>query len=111
MSVCLSVCLWAELSWGFTAEAADNTPPAAAAAVAAAEGPGEAEPPWDRTPGACRSCDRSTCPWALPPEVRSELQELGSCIECSSRCCEENKSKYRNSTSANCEESIVVYRP
>lgn len=107
-NILVSVRLWAELSWGFTAEAADNTLPAAAAA--AAEVPGEEEQPWDRTQGACWSCDRSTYPWALPPEVRNELQELGSCIECSYHCCEENKSKYRNSTSANCEESIVIYR-
>lgn len=109
----MSVGLWAELSWGFTAEAADNTPPAAAAAAAVAEEaeePGEEEPPWDRTQGACWSCDRSTYPWALPPEVRSELQELGSCIECSYHRWEGNKSKYRNSARANCEESIVIYR-
>lgn len=106
-NVLVFVCLWAELSWGFTAEAADNTLPAAAAAVAAEE-PGEEGQPWDRTQGACWSCDRSTYPWALPPEVRSELQELGSCIECSYHRCEENKSKYRNS--AHCEESIVIYR-
>lgn len=84
----MSVGLWAELSRGFTAEAADNTPPAAAAAP---EEPGGEGRPWDRTQGACRSCDRSPYPWALPPEVRSELPELGSCIERSYHCCEENK--------------------
>lgn len=76
----------AELSWGFTAEAAGNTPPAAAA-----EEPAEGGRPWDRMQGACWSCDRSTYPWPLLPEVRNELRELGSCIECSHRCWEESR--------------------
>lgn len=84
----LSVCSLseAELSWGFTAEAAGNTLPAAVSGE-----PGEGQQPWDRTQGACWSCDRSTYPWPLPPEVRNEPRELGSCIECSSHCCEEKE--------------------
>lgn len=82
---CLVSVSRAELNWSFTAEAADNTLPAAA------EDPGEGAQPWDRTQGACWSCDRLTYPWALLPEVRSELQELRSCIECSRHCWEESR--------------------
>lgn len=66
------------------AEAADNTPPAAAAV--AAEEPGGGGQPWGRKRGPCWSCDRSTYPRPLRPEVRNELQRLGSCIERSHRC-------------------------
>lgn len=73
------------VSRSFTAEAADNTLPAAA------EEPGEGERPQDRTREACWSCDRSTCPWPRLPGVGNELQQLGSCTACSYHCCEENK--------------------
>lgn len=92
--------LRAAVCWGFTAEAADNMPPAAAA-----EEPGEGEQLQDRTREACWSCDRSTCPWPRPPGVRNELQQLGSCTERSYHCCGENtrvtlstNSKYGNVT-------------
>lgn len=85
------------VSRSFTAEAADNMPPAAD------EEPGEGERPQGRTQEACWSCDRRTCPWSLPPGVGKELQRLGSCTECSYHCCEENtdvtlstNSKYGN---------------
>lgn len=77
--------LRAVVGQSFTAEAADNTPPAAA------EEPGEGEQPQDRTREACWSCDRSTCPWTCPPAVGSE--QLGSCTERSYHCWEENMKK------------------
>lgn len=53
------------VSWSFTAEAADNMLPAAGAA----EEPGEGGQLQDRIQEACRSCDRSTCPWLRPSGV------------------------------------------
>lgn len=66
----------AAVRWSFTAEAADNMLPAAAA-----EEPGEGEQPRDRIRGACWSCDRLTCPWPRPSEVGKGLQQVDSCTE------------------------------
>lgn len=77
--------LRAAASRRFTAEAADNTPPAAA------EEPAEAEQRRGRAQEAHWSCDRASCPWPRPPGGRKELRDLGSCIEHSYHCCEENK--------------------
>lgn len=49
------------------------------------------EPTRDRTPEACWSCcDRPTCPWPHPLGLGNDLRQLGSCTECSYRCCGED---------------------